>query len=140
MLRHSGTRDRVTSPEGLAEIMRLGVTDDFMLPAEVLAAVSEPFASADARLALARAGIGLARRGFEDIAAGLSSLTFPVRVIYGEQDRLLPDVADTMTRVKRDLPQTEVTALPGCGHFLQEQQPDRVGELLAAFFSRTDEG
>lgn len=139
-LRSPDTRDRATSPEGLAEIMRLGVTDDFVLAREVLAAVQQPFAATDARLALARAGIGLDPRGFHDIAAGLSSLTIPVRVIYGEQDRLLPDVADTMARVKRDLPQTRVTALPDCGHFLQEQQPDRVGELLAAFFSRSDDG
>ncbi len=134
------TRDRITSPEGLADFMRLGVTDDFDLPGEVIAAVQEPFASAEARQALARAAIGLDPRGFVDIAARLSSLTIPVRVIYGEQDRILADVADTMNRVQRDLPQAQVTALSDCGHFLQEQQPTRVGELLAAFFSRSDEG
>jgi pimeloyl-ACP methyl ester carboxylesterase len=41
-----------------------------------------------------------------------------------------------MARVKRDLPQTELTVLPECGHFVQEQQPQRVGTMLAEFFSR----
>jgi haloalkane dehalogenase len=57
----------------------------------------------------------------------------PVRIIYGERDRILPDVARTMERVARDLPQAEVTAIPDCGHFLQEERPDEIGRLLANF-------
>lgn len=133
-LRTPETREHATSPEGLAEIMQLGMTDDCVLAEEVHAAVREPFADAPARLALAHAGIGLRPRGFAEIATGISSIIVPVRVIYGERDRLLPDVAQTMARVRRDLPQTELTALPDCGHFLQEQQPELVGDLLAEFF------
>ena len=73
--------------------------------------------------------------GFVEIARLLPSLAMPVRVIYGERDRILPDVGETMTRVKQDLPQAEVTALPECGHFLQEEAPDEVGALLARFFA-----
>ena len=127
-------RDRITSTVGLAEVMRLGVTDPDALGDDVLAAVSAPFATSDERLALAQAGIGLNPAGFEEIAEGLPGLNMPVRIIYGEDDRILPDVATTMERVKRDVPHAEVTALPGCGHFLQEEQPERVGDLLAAFF------
>ena len=59
----------------------------------------------------------------------------PVRILYGERDRILPDVAQTMARVKHDLPQADVTALPDCGHFLQEEAPDRIGAKLATFFA-----
>lgn len=59
----------------------------------------------------------------------------PVGAIYGEQDRILPDVADTMARLQRDVPHAIVTALPGCGHFLQEEAPDEVGRLLADLLS-----
>jgi pimeloyl-ACP methyl ester carboxylesterase len=55
-------------------------------------------------------------------------------VVYGSRDRVLPDVADTMARVKADLPQADVTTLPDCGHFLQEDAPEEVGALLARFF------
>ena len=58
-----------------------------------------------------------------------------MRVVYGERDRILPDVAKTMRRVARDLPQAEVTALADCGHFLQEERPDEIGLLLAEFFA-----
>jgi pimeloyl-ACP methyl ester carboxylesterase len=58
-----------------------------------------------------------------------------VRVIYGDHDRVLPDVAQTMARVKTDVPHAEVTTLPGRGHFIQEEAAEEVGELLARFFA-----
>gem|GEM_PF-4883096 len=81
-------------------------------------------------MALAKAGIGLPIRGFTEIAAGLPGLRIPVRVVYGEQDRILPDVSETMERLARDVPHAQVTALSGCGHFLQEEAPGDVAELL----------
>lgn len=58
-----------------------------------------------------------------------------MRVVYGSDDGILPDVAHTMARVQRGLPQAELTELPDCGHFLQQDQGERVGELLARFFA-----
>lgn len=128
-------RDVLTSPEGLAELMREGLADEANLTDELRAAVLAPFATPDSRLALSRAGIGLSPELFADIGNRLGSLEVPVRVIYGEQDRILPDVAETFARVARDLPSAQVTALSECGHFLTEEDPDRVGELLAEFFA-----
>ncbi len=128
-------REKITSPTGLESIMRDGFADPTKLSADVLAAVQEPFGTAEARRALADAGIGLSRKGFVEIARRLPTLRIPVRVVYGARDRVLPDVADTMARVKVDLPQAEVTVLQDCGHFLQEEAPSEVGELLARFFA-----
>ena len=125
-------RAQITDPEGLVEVMRLGLADEDNLTDEVIAGVQAPFAEPDARQALAEAGIGLHPDGFAEIAAGLAALDVPVRIVYGERDEILPDVAETMARVKADMPQAEVTALP-CGHFLQEEAPEEVGELLAEF-------
>ena len=127
-------RETLTGPDGLADIMRLGLADERRLTDEVLAAVRAPFAEADARLALALAGIGLHPSGFAEIADWLPSVDLPVRIIYGEQDRVLTDVARTVERAAKDIPHAEVTALPNCGHFLQEDDPEQVGELLAEFF------
>jgi pimeloyl-ACP methyl ester carboxylesterase len=35
------------------------------------------------------------------------------------------------------VPHAEVTAMPACGHFLQEEEPEEIGELLADFFARS---
>jgi pimeloyl-ACP methyl ester carboxylesterase len=128
-------REQLTSPAGLAAAMGLGLADEANLSDEMLAAVREPFHSEESRRALADAGIGLEPEGFVEIARLLPSLGMPVRVIYGERDRILPDVGETMARVKADLPQAEVTALPDCGHFLQEEAPGEIGALLARFFA-----
>jgi len=89
-------RMKLTSPEGLADLMRDGVADGARLAPDVIDAVLAPFGDDSARLVLARAGVGLEPSGFEEIAAGLPTLALPVRVVYGVQDRLLPDVAHTM--------------------------------------------
>ncbi len=128
-------REQLTSPSGLESIVRDGFADPAKLSPEVLAAVQEPFHTAEACRALADAGIGLERKGFAQIARQLPTLRVPVRIVYGARDRLLPDVAETMARVKADLPQSELTELPDRGHFLQEEAPGEVGELLARFFA-----
>jgi pimeloyl-ACP methyl ester carboxylesterase len=127
-------RERVTSPAGLEAIMRDGLADGSELSEEALAGVLEPFGSDESRRALAAAGVGLQPEGFVEVARLLPSLELPLRVVYGERDRILPDVAETMSRVARDVPHAVVTPLPGCGHFLQEEAGAEVGELLAEFF------
>jgi haloalkane dehalogenase len=128
-------RSWMSSPSGLAFAMRLGMANRANLTEEVVAGVQEPYRAKDSRKALLQAGIGLHPGGLKEIERRLPALGVPVRVVYGERDRILPDIAKTAERVKRDLPAAEVTALPHCGHFLQEDAPDEVGELLAEFFA-----
>jgi hypothetical protein len=92
-------REKITSPSGLESIMRQGLADPAKLSREALA-VQEPLRTAEARRALADAGIGPSRKGFAQIARQLPTLRIPVREVYGARDRVLPDVADTMARVK----------------------------------------
>jgi haloalkane dehalogenase len=129
------TRDQLTSPEGLAELMRSGLSDVGLLTDELLGAVCGPFQDPSARLALALATTGLSPVEFARVGAWVPSLDIPVRIVYGGRDRVLTDVADTMARVVRDVPHAEVTVLPDSGHFVQEDAGERVGELLAGFFS-----
>lgn len=124
-----------TSDDGLAEVMRRGVADPGVVDHDLMAAVLAPFPSAASRVELARAGIGLSLSGLAEIAAGLGSVDVPVRAVYGEDDRLLPDVAATMARLAADVPQAEVTALAGCGHFVMEDAPEPVASALAEHFA-----
>lgn len=133
-LRTPGLRWWLTSAAGLQWTFALGLADRRNLTPDVLEQIQTPFRTPDAQRALVKAGIGLHRDGFKDIAAQLSHFKMPVRLIYGQRDRILPDVAQTMRRLARDLPQAQVTALD-CGHFLQEEQPESVGKLLAEFFA-----
>jgi SAM-dependent methyltransferase len=135
-LRTPGTRERLTNDAALERVLRLGTADGSSVTAEAIAGMVEPFGSDADRLALAKAGSGLGDAAFARLAGDLPGLKLPVRVIYGEQDRILVAVAETVARIRRDVPRAEVTALPDAGHFLQEDDPGRVGELLAEFFAR----
>lgn len=136
MCRTPGLRHWLTSPAGIRWAMRFGVCDKQGLGDAVIARYQQPFADGDSRRALAKTAYGLHPAGFVELARRLPEFRCPVRIIYGRNDRILPDVARTMARVQADLPQAEITALDGCGHFLQEDRPDQVGALLAEFFAR----
>lgn len=132
--RTPGLSEELTSPKSLESIMRKGLADPGRLSAETLAAFLAPFDAPEARRALAQAGIGTELKGYPAIVLGLKKFAGPVRIVYGERDPHLPEVAETMARVKADLPQAEVTALPECGHFLQLEAPEVVGGMLERFF------
>jgi pimeloyl-ACP methyl ester carboxylesterase len=128
-------RGELVSDDGLHGILRLGVSDPDALSPEALAGVAAPFDTDDERRALALAGIGLHPGGFAEIARLLPSLDVPVLGLYGADDRILPDVAETFARVGRDLPHAQIEPLTGVGHFLQEEAAGTVAARLAAFFA-----
>ena len=130
-----GLRGFLASPQGIAWALRFGVTKKERLTEEVLAPYQDPFREAPARRALLAAGHGLHPAGFKVIAGWIPQIRVPVHCIYGEQDRILPDVADTMKRVQRDVPHATITPLPDCGHFLQEDAGEEVGRLLSGFLN-----
>ena len=134
-LGNPATRERLTGPEGLTRLIHTGLADQTLVTDELLDAVRGPYRDPESQHALALATTGLSAQEFVKVGNWLPSLDLPVRVIYGERDRVLTDVADTMARVSQDLPHAQVTPLPDCGHFIQEEAPDRVGELLAEFFA-----
>lgn len=132
-----GVREYISSPKGVRGAMRFGVQDKSKITPEIAALYSDPYEPRDARKALLKAGHGLAPKGLAETARGLSSLKVPVRLVYGEADRILPDVAKTMTRLKGIWPDAELTKLRDCGHFLQEDAGEEVARLLTGFFGRT---
>ncbi|MFT4568971.1 MAG: pimeloyl-ACP methyl ester carboxylesterase, partial [Saprospiraceae bacterium] len=73
---------------------------------------------------------------YHEIAEKISQFKVPVLIIYGEEDKILPQVAKTMNRVKEDLPQSEIHILSNCGHFLQEEEPEEIGRIINEFMSR----
>lgn len=132
-----GVRAALASPAGIRFAMRLG-THRKRWTSQDLEAYVRPFRPRPSRRALLRTAHGLHRGGFHTIAEGLSDWSVPTRIVYGERDRILPEVARTMRRVAERVPHAEVTSLPHCGHFLQEDDPERVGAELAAFFGRSN--
>lgn len=135
-MRTPGVRDYLVSPKGLVATMKLGVVHKERMNRQTLTPYTAPFEDPAARKALIKAGSGLGTAGLAKIARELPNYPTSIRLIYGERDLALPDIAKTMARLKRDHPEAELTALPNCGHFLQEDDPERVGQLIGEFLNR----
>lgn len=131
-----GLKHWMSSPSGIAALMRLGMGKPERITDEIAQLYTAPFHDRAARRALLATVQSLSTRGMRSIDEGLSQLTMPLRIIYGERDRALPDVARTMKRVAERLPHAEITSLPNVGHFLQEDDTQRVTELVTEFFAR----
>lgn len=129
----------VTAPWFLKFTMQFGTRSKQGSRPEVVAGVQEPFGTTDARKALLKSIRGLHPAGLKTIEQKLPGMTLPVRMIYGTSDQVLPDVPKVFPRLATTMgvPPENVTALDGCGHFLQEDRPDEVGRLLAEFFAAT---
>ncbi|MBE7437032.1 MAG: alpha/beta fold hydrolase [Spirochaetales bacterium] len=128
-------KEFLVSPAGIRLGMRMGIRDKSRRTAEMFTGTTAPFESEEARQALIKAGIGLNPRGFALIAGRLKNIQCPVQILYGTQDSILPDIAKTVNRLEKDLADVRTTAIEGCGHFLQEDQPEAVAEVLGKFFN-----
>ena len=136
-LKTPGLRSWLTSSSGLAWAMRVGVENKQGLTQEVLRPYQSPFESKANRAALIASCLSLSPKSMAKTAKRLPQLKIPVRLIYGKNDRILPDIAKTMARLKQEIPEAELTYLDNCGHFLQEDKPSEVGNLVADFIATT---
>ncbi|MEM6930128.1 MAG: alpha/beta fold hydrolase [Myxococcota bacterium] len=125
-----GVRELMSSPWGIDQAMRLGVTNRARLTDDVLELYRAPYVDKASRRALLRAAHGLHPGGLQTIARGLAEVDVPTTLIFGEADRILPDVAQTMARLQSLVPHATCTSIPDCGHFLQEDRPELVTEHL----------
>ncbi|BDS15343.1 alpha/beta fold hydrolase [Aureispira anguillae] len=130
-----GVKNWLSSPSGIAAAIRFGMEHKQKLNEDIIANYKAPFIEKKARKALLKTASNLSLKGFKEIEEKLPLFKIPVRAIYGVNDKILPKVKETMERVKKDLPQTVITAIPNCGHFLQEDEPELVGKLLSEFLN-----
>lgn len=130
-----GIRKLLTSPAGIKRAMYFGVCQQSKLTPEIIAKYQAPFEDDNARAVLLKSVQRLSIKGFKEISGQLKTFTGKVLIIYGEQDRILPKVANTMEKVKQDLPQSIIIKLPNCGHFIQEEEPKKISAAISSFMS-----
>ena len=121
-------------PRAVALSVRVGMAHA-RPSAQTLQLYTTPFEQELARRSFIKAILDLDLSCLHDITRGLDAFaSTPVRLLYGARDRILPDVAQTMGRVKDVLPHAQLTELPSLGHFLQEDDPQQVASLVRDFF------
>ena len=64
----------------------------------------------------------------------LAGMTMPACLIAGSEDRQAP--ARTMEKMEATMPDAEYHLIEGAGHMINQEAPERVNEILAAFYTR----
>jgi pimeloyl-ACP methyl ester carboxylesterase len=65
------------------------------------------------------------------VASDNKRLEIPTLIVWGEQDQVTPLTLGK--RLARDIPGARLEVVPGAGHLILDDAPDRVGEVLAGF-------
>lgn len=128
-----GIRNWLTSSGGIKKAMQIGVYNKERLTKEVVQYYQAPFKDKESRKALLKSVQRLSMKGFEEIENKLHSFKGPIQIIYGENDKILPRVKNTMDKVKEHMPQAQLVSIPNCGHFLQEDEPEQISDLILSF-------
>lgn len=69
----------------------------------------------------------------EEITGQLASLAMPVRILWGERDQWQP--LTYAQQLAEDIPGARLTVVPGAGHFVMEDAPERVTEEVLDFLA-----
>jgi len=120
-----GIRNLLTSPGGIKKTLQIGLYKKDNLTEEAVKNYQAPFSDKTSRKVLLKTVQRLSPKGFKEIEDKLHTFKGPIQIIYGENDKILPRVSQTMKRVKKNLPQATIHSIPNCGHFLQEEAPNK---------------
>lgn len=133
-LRLPGVSSMLTSQWGLTKAMHMGLSfRKERLTAEELEPYLSPFRDRASRTALLKTALKLSPKAFPGIVEGLQKMDCPIRILYAEKDRILPAVAREMKRLHTLIPHSQMSSIPGTGHFLQEDNPEPLIEELLEF-------
>lgn len=128
-----GIRSWISSPRGIAWSLKFGVNQKNKLSNQTIQEYQSYFIHKDQRGSLLKSVSRLSIKGYHEVAEKLKDFKGPVQIIYGAKDKILPEVADTMAKVKVDLPQANIHVLTNCGHFIQEEEPAEIGRVIMGF-------
>lgn len=117
--------------KGLAKGFARGMVHKDRISAEMIAAYVGPFQGVEGRRAYLRAARALRTEELSTRTDAVERLDMPALIVWGAEDVFQrPDygarLADAMPRARFEL-------IPQAGHFLPEDEPERLARLLADF-------
>jgi pimeloyl-ACP methyl ester carboxylesterase len=133
--RHDPDAPRHTSTEqALADLratLPAGAARAGGLPAAALDGYVSPWNSDRGRELLFQHIRQMVPNYINSVASDLKRLSIPVALIWGERDMVTPPALGE--RLARDIPGARMATIPGAGHLLLDDAPDRVAALVADF-------
>lgn len=125
--------------EMLTRQLTMTVADGTLMAGDVLRAYLAPHRGALGRVSFVEHQVAhYDSTATEEISDRLGDLTLPVRILWGQHDRWQP--TSYAERLAADIPRAELVVVPGAGHFLPEDDPDRVAQEVLDFLGRNSPG
>jgi pimeloyl-ACP methyl ester carboxylesterase len=116
---------------GIRAAFLTGVGDPATLGDDVVASYLAPWVTDGGPAAFVRAAQGLDGRGLTGHEAAFGGWTFPIMLLWGEDDPFLPpSVAE---RLHDALPSSTLGLLPGVGHFIVDEAGATVVPMVAGW-------
>ncbi|MFI8308906.1 alpha/beta fold hydrolase [Streptomyces sp. NPDC085927] len=118
----------------LTRQLRMTVADESLMTGDVLQAYLAPHRSALGRVSFFEHQVRHYDSKYtEEISDRLGRLTMPVRIVWGEGDQWQP--LHYAQRLSDHIPGAELVVVPGAGHFLMEDAPERVVREINDFLT-----
>jgi pimeloyl-ACP methyl ester carboxylesterase len=118
--------------------LRQGMGDPDRLPEVVIQEYLRPYRSPEGVSMFFRAARALNGRGLTGHEAAMSAWTFPVLILWGEEDPFLSWRLGE--RLNEAIPSSTLGLLPGCGHYLLEDAIETVGPMIHEYLRARYEG
>jgi len=120
-------RNFLVSSTGIALCMRLGIARKEARTKEMYKAYQAPFVRANDRKVLLKNFTDPMIEELKGAADKLISSDIKVHIVVGEKDTLL---AGDIALIRMNMPSVPFITVPDAGHFLQEDQPGKVSDIL----------
>lgn len=136
ILRH-GPDDLATMPaaefeELLTRQLTMTVAEPSIMTGDVLRAFLAPHRTVLGRASFVEHQVRhYDSRHTEEISDRLGEIDLPVRILWGQEDRWQP--TGYAERLAADIPHAELVVVPGAGHFVMEDDPQRVTREILGF-------
>jgi pimeloyl-ACP methyl ester carboxylesterase len=103
-------------------------------PAPVIAAYMRPWQGDVGQRGFYRQIAQMDQRFTDEIEGGLARIRCPVRLLWGEEDAWIPLAQGR--RLAERIPGAEFTAVPACGHLMQEDAPEAIVAAVLPLLAR----
>jgi pimeloyl-ACP methyl ester carboxylesterase len=121
---------------GAKMIFGRSLYDQSLMTDELIDQVVLPFSSLRQRKNLFRFLKGISTEEIQNIDALLPEVKRPVLILWGENDRWLPEAH--LVRLQQRLPQNKVAKISHCGHLPQMDKPQEIAAAMIPFLMETE--
>ncbi len=115
-------------------VVKRGIFHKERVTDELMELFMAPLRTAEGRRAFMHFAKCLDNHNLMEIGEKLHHLELPVLIIRGDADPYLG--ATIAEKLHREIPGSRLVRIPTGGHFIQEDEPERIARELIAFFGR----